>query len=135
MNLATNTNITGNTFSGGLISLNMVNSSNTNITSNTFYSPSTVAVRAVEDTNVSQGTAINNALDGNTILTWNPSFPMVSIEDQNDAVDALLEVNSNQYVNVYKNADTLVEIIASGAATQYYNKTNITTLDTAGTTF
>jgi parallel beta-helix repeat protein len=95
-------NVTGNTFSGGLVSLSLKNTTNNTITNNTFYSPYTHAITVVEDGNVPLGTTNNNTISNNTLLTWEPNSSMIRIDDQSDAVGTLATLSANTYLNVYR---------------------------------
>jgi hypothetical protein len=81
------------------------------------------------------GSAENNIINSNTILTWNPLYPMIIIDDLFDAVGTLSTISANTYLNTYKAIIPLVEINAFGSATQTYNKDDIATLDMSAITF
>lgn len=111
----------------------MITDSDTNtINSNTFYNPEREAISVVSTT---LGTAENNTIDSNTILTWNPLYPMITTDDQVDAIGTLATVSANTYLNTYKAILPILEITASGAANITYNKDDIATLDTSAVTF
>jgi parallel beta-helix repeat protein len=124
--------ITSNIFSGGYKSVVITDSDTNTINSNTFYNPERSAISIVSTT---LGTAENNTIDSNTILTWHPDYPMITMDDQVDAVGTLATVSANTYLNTYKAIIPLVEITASGAATTTYNKDDIATFDTSAVTF
>lgn len=132
---STTADILNNTFSGGLVSLNILNSSSMSVSDNTFYNPDTYAVGITEDTSVPAGTVNSVTLSNNTLLTWNPSHPMIYMDDQNAANGTLANVIGNHYINVYKALSPLVEILQFGASDVTYNKDDITDFDASATTF
>jgi hypothetical protein len=81
------------------------------------------------------GSAENNTIDSNTILTWHPDYPMITTDDLVDAIGTLATVSANTYLNTYKAIIPLVEMTAVGTGAQNYTKDDIITLDTSAVTF
>lgn len=135
MDGANSIDIVNNTFSGGVSSLDILNSSSITVSDNTFYNPDTYAISVIEDTNVPAGTVNSVTISNNTILTWNPLYAMIFMDDQNSANGTLANVIGNTYLNLYKALSPLVEILQFGAADITYSKNNITDFDPSATTF
>ena len=74
-------------------------------------------------------------IDSNTILTWNPLYPMITTDDQVDAIGTLATLSANTYLNTYKAILPLVEMTAVGTGAQNYTKDDIATLDASAVTF
>lgn len=52
-----------------------------------------------------------NSISSNTLLTWNVDYPMIRMNDQNDAIGTLADLSNNTYLNVYKAILPLVEVM------------------------
>lgn len=117
------------------MSVDMKNGDGFYIVGNTFYNPEQHAISIVENSNVAPGKVQSNDINSNTILTWNPSYSMIHIDDQNDALGTLASLDGNTYLQVYKLTSSLVDILASGTGTINYGKDEITTLDTGAIQF
>ncbi|MFZ2255783.1 MAG: Ig-like domain-containing protein [Patescibacteria group bacterium] len=129
------TSVTGNTFSGGLLPVDLKNSADVTISDNTFYLPSTNAISIIEDASVPAGAVQNNMIMGNTLLTHNTSVPMIYIDDQNDDIGTLATLSSNTYLNTYKYGTSILEILAAGTGTLTYDKNSILDIDPTATQF
>jgi VCBS repeat-containing protein len=128
-------NITNNTISDGFVWVDILNSVEVIVSGNTFFNPYSYAVVVEEDTTVPAGTMQMNSISSNTLLTWNVDYPMIRMNDQNDAIGMLADLSNNTYLNVYKAVLPLVEIMWSGASAVNYNKDDIGTLDLSAVTF
>jgi hypothetical protein len=104
-------NVTSNTFSDGLVSVAILNSAEMIVSGNTFFKPYSYAITAREDTTVPAGTMQMNSISNNTLLTWNADYPMIQLNDENDAIGTIADLSSNTYINVYKAILPLVEVM------------------------
>lgn len=122
-------NIFDNTLVGGYESILLDNTAGNILANNTFYNPYASALVVRETTSAPPGQVTDNIFSSNTLLTWNPSFPMVHLENQNGGTGSLIALVSNTYVNVYKPTLPLVDFVSSGSVTQTFSKDTIINID------
>lgn len=133
--LSRSVTVSDNTFSGSQTAIFIKNGRFHTIQNNTIYNPQTYGIHVVEDGATYTGVVQSNVLSQNTILTWNPDYPMIQMDDQVDALDDLAALSSNTYLNVYKSTLPIVSVLKNGAATQDYSKDTINAIDLGRTTF
>ncbi len=80
-------------------------------------------------------TAVNNVISSNTLLTYNPNYPMVKVYDSVDASGTIANFADNRFINIYKSKLPVIDILTTGGTSYSLDKDNITTIDSTATNF
>lgn len=124
--------ITQNTISSAQTAISLSDSSNNTISSNTLYNPRAYAIKIAQ---FSAGSGTGNTIDGNTILTYNPDYSMIRIENVANATDILATLSGNKFLNVYKPKLPIIEILNQGGDSLQLDKEHLTDVDATATNF
>jgi parallel beta-helix repeat protein/VCBS repeat-containing protein len=102
------------------------------ISGNTLFNPRTLAIEISES---SVDTTYGNIISDNTLLTYNPDYPMVKIHDTVDASGTLATLSNNKYINIYKPKLPIIDVLTTGGDSYSLDKDQLTTLDPGATNF
>lgn len=133
--LSRNTWIDGNTISNAQTAITLKNSRFNTISNNTIYNPRTYGIHVEEDGATYIGVVQSNDINNNTILTYNPDYSMVRVEDKVDNIGVLANFSGNKFLNTYKSKLPIIEILAQGGDSKSIDKNNLDLIDAGSSNF
>ena len=133
--LSRSVQVTGNTISNAQTAITIMNGRFHTISNNTIYNPRTYGIRVVEDGSTYTGVVQSNAINNNTILTYNPDYSMVRVEDKVDNIGTLATFLNNTYLNTYKPKLPIIEVLENGGDSAQIDKSNLSLVDASASNF
>jgi hypothetical protein len=88
-----------------------------------------MAIHVLENTETYTGVVHDNTLTNNTILTYNPDYAMIRVEDTRDGSTDLASINGNTYLNTYKAKSNVIEVLAKNGNSSVYTKDTVGNID------
>jgi parallel beta-helix repeat protein len=134
-NLSRSVTVSGNTISAAQTAITIKNGRYHTVSGNTIFNPRARAIHMLENTETYTGVVQSNTVNNNTILTYNPNYSMIRIDDQIDAIGVLATLSGNKYINVYKGKLPIIEILRTGGISESYDKTRVSIPDAGATNF
>lgn len=135
-NLSRGVQVTGNTISGAQRAIAVKNGRFHTISNNVLYNPRTYAIHVLEDDTSGSGEVVeSNTISNNTILTYNPDYSMVRIEDTVNNLGTLATLSGNKFLNTYKPKLPIVEVLKTGGDSVQVDKDALTLVDGTATNF
>jgi parallel beta-helix repeat protein/VCBS repeat-containing protein len=120
-----------NTISDAQVALKVLGSNRVTASGNTLFNPRAEAI-IVQDTSADQ--TRNNVFANNTILSYNPNYSMIKVEDT-DSNWVLASFSNNSYIHVYKWRLPIIDVISRGWNSYSYDKDSLTDIDPTATDF
>lgn len=128
--------VTGNTINGAQRAIAVKNGRFHTISNNTFYNPRTYAIHVMEDNTSGSGDVVeSNTISNNTILTYNPDYSMVCIEDTVNNIGTLATLSGNKFLNTYKPKLPIIEVLKQEGDSVQVDKDALTLVDATATNF
>jgi Bacterial Ig domain len=134
-NLSRSVSVANNTLSGGISSIHIKNGRLHSISSNTLYNPQANAILVEETSDAYTGVVQGNTIVGNTMVSANPDYAMVRIDDMVDQNGTLATLTANNYYNLYKPKLPIIQVLRTGGDSTVVDKDSLATVDAAGQNF
>ncbi|MBP9779339.1 tandem-95 repeat protein [Candidatus Gracilibacteria bacterium] len=128
---ASGVTIEGNTLSDAQVAVRILGARGTTASGNTLFNPRAEAI-IVQDTLADQ--ARNNQFMNNTILSYNPDYSMIKVEDL-DSNLSIASFSNNSYINIYKGKLPIIDSISQGGNSYSYDKDTLTDIDPTASNF